>query len=192
MSGVIQIGDITVVLIADEMHHPRMRGDLHTLKRVCSYASVVMLVGEVAFIILAVGAAVFGALAFTDDDMRSTFVDVIKCNSSDISVLCSAAQMVLAFLAMFITVKVIHDIMVSIQREHSPFMEDTPKGFKLVCMTFLILSVPMTILEYGSREYIVLAIGILLLCILISVVMYCLTIIFRYGHLLQDESDHTL
>ena len=192
MSDVILIGDITVVLIADEMHHPHMRGDLHTLKRVCSYASVVMLIGEVAFIALAIGMAAYGILAFTDEEMRSSYIDLIKCDPTDMSVICSAIEMVLAFLAMFITVKVIHDIMVAIQKEHSPFMEDTPKGFKLICMTFLVLSVPMTILEFASRGDIVLALCVLLLCIFISVVMYCLTIIFRYGHLLQDESDHTL
>jgi hypothetical protein len=36
------------------------------------------------------------------------------------------------------------------------------------------------------------AVCMFLVCILISVVMYCLTIIFRYGSILQDESDHTL
>ena len=100
--------------------------------------------------------------------------------------------MAVAFLAMFVTVKVIHDIMASIQREHSPFMEDTPKGFKLVSLTFLISAVPLTILEYLCRGDEIIAICILLVCALISVVMYCLTIIFRYGFLLQDESDHTL
>jgi len=192
LNDVIQIGDITVILIPDEMHPLHMRGDLHTLKRVCSYASIVMLVGEVAFLLLAVGTAIFGILAFSDNGIRSSFIDLIKCNGSDISVIAGMIEMVLAFVAMFITVKVIHDIMVSIQREHSPFMEDTPKGFKLVCLTYLISSVPLAILEYLCREDFVLSICVFLLCILISVVMYCLTIIFRYGHLLQDESDHTL
>ena len=169
-----------------------MRGDLHTLKRVCSYASIVMFIGEIAFVILAIAMIALGVLSFSDDGIRSTFSDLIKCKESDLSLIAGALEMALAFAAMFITVKMIHDIMVSIQKEHSPFMEDTQKGFKLVCMTFLVSSVPLAILEYLCREDIILSICVLLLCILISVVMYCLTIIFRYGHLLQDESDHTL
>ena len=47
-------------------------------------------------------------------------------------------------------------------------------------------------LECLCREDFVLALCMALLCILISVVMYCLTIIFRYGYILQDESDRTL
>ena len=31
-----------------------------------------------------------------------------------------------------------------------------------------------------------------LVIILICVVLYCLTIVFRYGCILQNESDHTL
>jgi hypothetical protein len=169
-----------------------MRGDLHTLKKVCRYASVVMMIGEIAFLALTVAVIALGALSFSSPDIRSMFSDLIKCGGSDISLISGTLEMAVAFLAMFVTVKVIHDIMASIQREHSPFMEDTPKGFKLVSLTFLISAVPLTILEYLCRGDEIIAICILLVCALISVVMYCLTIIFRYGFLLQDESDHTL
>ena len=171
-----------------------MRGDLHTLKKVCKYASTVMFIGEIVFAVLIIATIGLAIASQFSDGARDIFVDLISAKdySDPLKTTSSFIVMTLIFALGFLTVWIVHDIMVSIQREHSPFMEDTPKGFKLVCMTFLILSVPMTILEYGSREDIVLAIGVLLLCILISVVMYCLTIIFRYGHLLQDESDHTL
>ena len=169
-----------------------MRGDLHTLKRVCSYASIVMLIGEGAFAILATAMLVMGGLALSDDGFRQTFIDLILCGDRDLSIMAGAIEMCLLFIAMFITVKVIHDIMVSIQNEHSPFMEQTPNGFKTVCLTFLFAALPLMALEYLCREDFILALCVALLCILISVVMYCLTIIFRYGYLLQDESDHTL
>jgi hypothetical protein len=169
-----------------------MRGDLHTLKRVCSYASVVMLVGEAAFAVLAAAVLILGGIALSDGGFRQTFIDLIWCRDSDASIIAGAVEMCLIFVALFITVMVIHDIMVSIQREHSPFMEETPDGFKLVCITYLLAASPLMALEYLCREDFVLALCIALLCILIAVVMYCLTIIFRYGHLLQEESDHTL
>ena len=169
-----------------------MRGDLHTLKRVCSYASVVMLIGAIAFLILAIASVALGALSFTSDDIREMFTSLIKSGDSDLSLIAGTIEIAILFLAMSITVKVIHDIMVSITKEHSPFMEENANGFKLVSMTFLIISVPLAILEFLNRDDVILAIVIILGCILISVVMYCLTIIFRYGYLLQDESDHTL
>ena len=169
-----------------------MRGDLHTLKRVCSYASIVMMIGEIVFLVLAVASVVMSVLSFTSDDIRKIFTSLIKAGDSDLSLIAGTIEITILFLAMFITVKVIHDIMVSITKEHSPFMEENSNGFKLVSMTFLIISVPLAVLEFLNRDDIVLSIIILLGCILICVVMYCLTIIFRYGYLLQDESDHTL
>ena len=169
-----------------------MRGDLHTLKRVCSYASIVMMIGEIAFLILAIASVAMSVLSFTSDDIRKMFTSLIKAGDSDLSLIAGTIEITILFLAMFITVKVIHDIMVSITKEHSPFMEENSNGFKLVSMTFLIISVPLAVLEFLNRDDIVLSIIILLGCILICVVMYCLTIIFRYGYLLQDESDHTL
>ena len=169
-----------------------MRGDLHTLKRVCSYASIVMMIGEIVFLVLAVASVVMSVLSFTSDDMRKMFTSLIKAGDSDLSLIAGTIEITILFLAMFITEKVIHDIMVSITKEHSPFMEENSNGFKLVSMTFLIISVPLAVLEFLNRDDIVLSIIILLGCILICVVMYCLTIIFRYGYLLQDESDHTL
>ena len=169
-----------------------MRGDLHTLKRVCSYASIVMMIGEIAFLVLAVASVAMSVLSFTSDNIRKMFTSLIKAGDSDLSLIAGTIEITILFLAMFITVKVIHDIMVSITKEHSPFMEENSNGFKLVSMTFLIISVPLAVLEFLNRDDIVLSIIILLGCILICVVMYCLTIIFRYGYLLQDESDHTL
>lgn len=169
-----------------------MRGDLHTLRRVCSYASVVMLAGEIAFILLSAAMVVLGAWSLVSDDIRETFTDLIRCGDSDMSLIAGTVEMFIAFIAMFITVKAIRDIMQSILKDNGPFAEDNAGRFKLVCMTFLAASVPLTILEFLNREDIVLALCVLLVCLLIAVVMYCLTIVFRYGFLLQDESDHTL
>jgi hypothetical protein len=169
-----------------------MRGDLHTLKKVCSYASVVMLIGEIAFASLVVASAAMGIVSFSSPEVRETFTHLIKCGDTDLSLAAGTAEMVVLFITMFVTVKMIHDIMVSIQKEHSPFMDDNAARFKTLCLTFLIASVPISILEYLNRGDQVLAVCLFLAFILICVVMYCLTIVFRYGAALQDESDHTL
>lgn len=169
-----------------------MRGDLHTLKRVCSYASVVMLIGEIAFLILTIAVLAMGIASFTSDDIREAFVSLIKCEESDLSVIAGMLELAVIFAAMFITVKSIHDIMDSILKEHSPFMEENAGRLKIVSITFLVCSAALAVLEYLNREDAIMAVCMFLVCILISVVMYCLTIIFRYGSILQDESDHTL
>lgn len=192
MRCVICNSHIIVIIIRLKRDAVSMRGDLHTLKRVCSYASVVMLIGEGAFAILAASMLAMGGLALSDKGFRQTFTDLIWCRDDDVSIVAGSLEMCLIFIAMFITVMVIHDIMVSIQNEHSPFMEQTPNRLKLVCTTFILCASPLMGLEYLCREDFVLALCMALLCILISVVMYCLTIIFRYGYILQDESDRTL
>ena len=175
-----------------KVYPPAMRGDLHTLKRVCSYASVVMLIGEIAFLVLSVATFALGAVSLTSEDIRETFVSIIKCGDSDLSLIAGTLEMTILFIAMFITVKAIHDIMGSIMREHSPFTDENAARFKVVSITFLLCSVTLAALEYLNREDPIMSVCMLLVCILISVVMYCLTIVFRYGSILQDESDHTL
>ncbi len=169
-----------------------MRGDLHTLKKVCRYASVVMLAGEIAFIALIAAVGILGAWSFSSPDMRGTFSSIIKCGGSDLSLASGTLETMIIFAAMFVTVKTIHDIMLSIQKEDSPFVVENAERFKTVSLTFLVSSVPLAVLEYLTRSDWILAVCVLLVCILICVVMYCLTIIFRYGCALQDESDHTL
>ena len=184
--------DIIVTIIRKESIPTIMRGDLHTLRKVCSYASVVMLAGEVAFAVLTIASVVLGAVSFTSPDVRDWFTHLIKCGTTDLSLAAGTIEMALLFAVMFLTVKTIHDTMVSIQKEHSPFMDSNAVRFKTLCIAYLVTSIPLSILEFLNRGDQVLAICVLLAFILICVVLYCLTIIFRYGAMLQDESDHTL
>ena len=190
--GVRPDTDITVTVIPDEIDVPLMRGDLHTLKNVCRYASVVMLVGEIAFLVLIAATLVLGAMSFGSAEMREFFIGLVRCGGSNLSLIAATMEMALIFVAMFVTVKAIHDIMVSIQNEHSPFLVANADRFKTVCLAYLILSVPLTLLEYLNRDDAVMAVIVLLVCLLISVCLYCLTIVFRYGSMLQTESDQTL
>jgi len=183
---------ITVIIIWKYINPEDMRGDLHTLRKVCDYASVVMFAGEIAFIILILATLIFGGWSFADAGIRENFMKIIMCDDTDLALASRIVELTIIFAAMFVTVKVIHDIMVSIRSDNSPFMEAHADRFKIVSLTFLVVSVPLSILEYFTGGGLILAACVLLVCLLISVVMYCLTIIFRYGSMLQDESDHTL
>jgi len=169
-----------------------MRGDLHTLKKVCKYASVVMLMGEIAFAVLTAAVLIMGAWSFSDPSIRDSFSDLIKCGTSDLSLASGTIEIAVLFIAMFITVKMIHDIMMSIQKEHSPFVLENADRLKIVSIAFLAVSAPLALLDYLNRSDDIIAVCIFLACILICVVLYCLTIVFRYGCILQNESDHTL
>ena len=169
-----------------------MRGDLHTLKRVCSYASTVMLAGCIVFIALAAITLILGGASFVSDDVKDFLVPTIHASDTDLSIISRVLELSVMFIAMAITLRAIHSIMSEILKDNGPFIEGNSEGFKLISLTFLACSVPLAVLEYLSSEDAVIAVAILLACILISVVMYCLTIIFRYGFVLQDESDHTL
>ena len=186
------VANIIVIVIHKDDHWEIMRGDLHTLKKVCKYASVVMLLGEIAFAVLTAAVLIMGAMALNDAGIREKFCNLIKCGSSDLSLTAGMLEIALIFVAMFITVKMIHDIMMSIQKEHSPFVIENADRLKIVSMTFLVSSVPLTLLDFLNRADDIIAICIFLVCILICVVLYCMTIVFRYGCMLQTESDHTL
>ena len=186
------VANIIVIVIHMNSNRECMRGDLHTLKRVCRYASVVMLAGEIAFIALTAAVLVMGAWSMSDPSIRESFSNLIICKGTDLSLVSGTVELAVLFVAMFVTVKIIHDVMMSIQREHSPFIMENADRLKMVSLTFLVASAPLAVLEYLCRSNDILAVCIFLACILICVVLYCLTIVFRYGCMLQNESDHTL
>ncbi len=169
-----------------------MRGDLHTLERVCSYASVVMLLGSIVFLILAAACAVLGVWSFSSSDIREMFTALIKCGASDLSLAAGTVEMVVAFIIAAIALKLIHGVMVTTMDRRSPFVMENADRFKKLSLLFLGTSVILTIFEYLNRSDAVLTACLFLFCILICVIMYCLTIVFRYGSALQTESDHTL
>jgi len=169
-----------------------MRGDLHTLERVCSYASVVMLAGSIVFMMLAVSCTVLGLLSFSSPDIREMFSSLIKCRLTDISVAAGTVEMVVAFITAAVSLKLIHGVMVTTMDRSSPFVMENADRFKKLSLLFLGSSVILAIFEYLNRSDAVLTSCLFLFCILICVVMYCLTIVFRYGSALQTESDYTL
>ncbi len=170
-----------------------MKGDLNTLKKVCKYGSAVMLIGEVVFAALILAMIVLGVVSQFSDSGKDFLLDMIGSDGSDgIRTFASFVVMLLIFILGLITVWMVHDTMVSVMTEYSPFIPENAKRVKTVSLSFLFASVLFLVFGIlagrGIAELLFLFFGSLL----VSVVMYCLTIIVRYGTLLQRESDETL
>lgn len=169
-----------------------MRGDLHTLKRVCSYASVAMWIGSIAFILLTSAVIILGIMSFSSPDIRTMFTGLIKCGNGDLALASAIIEMTLAFIAAYIVIKTMYFIMKSIQNEHSPFTQDNAERFKMITVTLLGAAIILPIFEYMNRSDIIVTVCLCLFLVLLTVVSYCITIMFRYGSILQKESDETL
>ena len=170
-----------------------MKGDLHTLKKVCKYASTVMFIGEIVFAGMILAMLVLGIVSQFSDSGKDFLLDLIGSNGSDgVKTFASFIVILLIFILGLITVWMVHDTMVSIMTEYSPFIPENAKRVKTVSLSFLFASVLFLafglLAGKGVAELLFLFFGSLL----VSVVMYCLTIIVRYGTLLQKESDETL
>ena len=171
-----------------------MRGDLHTLKRVCEYASVVMFIGEIVFAILLIALAVLGIGSFFSADMSNILNDVtyVEKSDSDLVKVCSFLTAVVILVMAFITVKLVRDTMESLKKEYTPFIAENTGRMKTISLTFLVSSIVLLILLILSQRAVVFILFAFFGCLLVSVVMYCVTIVCRYGMLLQKESDETL
>ena len=171
-----------------------MKGDLNTLKKVCKYASIVMKIGEVVFAGLIIATVAMGTVTLFSDALEDAFYDWIGLNPADetLKVVSAFILTVLVFTLGYITVRMVHDIMVSIKTEYTPFIPENARRIKAISMSFLFSSVFLLLFGFlaglGARELLFMFFGSLM----VSVVMYCLTIVSRYGALLQKESDETL
>ena len=170
-----------------------MKGDLHTLKRICEYASKVMLGGEVVLGVVLAATVVLAACSLFSDGAADVLHDLIglgkPCDLASVSAL---LEVVVILLMALFTVWTVYSLMISIMREHSPFNEPNTNAVILISKVYLACSVVLAVLSVladgGLTETLFLFFG----CVLIGVVLYCFALVIRYGAVLQDESDHTL
>ena len=171
-----------------------MKGDLSTLKKVCKYASTVMFVGEIVFAVMVIATIALAVASQFSDGAKDIFVDLISAKDfgDPVKTTSSFIVMTLIFALGFVTVKAVHDVMVSIMTEYSPFVLENADRIKMLSLAFLFSSVIFLVFGIlagkGITELLFLFFGSLM----VSVVLYCLTIVCRYGALLQKESDETL
>lgn len=169
-----------------------MEGDLHRLKKVCLYASKVMRVGEVvlaAIIVLTLGMGVGSLVSDGVADFLESWVDWLGAGSSEwIAIL----EFVLILALGLVTVHIIKVLMVTIQSDYTPFTKENEALLRNVCFTYLGAAVVLPVIDYIANGSVSSAVFLMLGTLLISVVMYCLSLVFRYGAVLQKESDETL
>lgn len=171
-----------------------MKGDLHTLKKVCSYGSRAMFIGTVVLIVLAVAFSAVGACSFFSrgaDDLLNQILSTDCCTepvvkgSSFIEIL---FLLVLGAVSVYVTFLVMR----SVATEHSPFNESNTKPVITLSQIYLVSAVVFAVLEVLASKQIATILFLFFGCILVSVILYVLALIIRYGAVLQTESDHTL
>lgn len=171
-----------------------MKGDLSTLKKVCKYASPVMFIGEIVFGALVLETVALGILSQFSDSWKDTLFDWIGVagTESSLAIFSSFVVTTLIFILGFITVWIVHDLMESIKSEYSPFVPENAKRIKNISMAFLFSSVFLLTFGFLAGKGITELLFMFFGSLMVAVVMYCLTIVCRYGVLLQKESDETL
>ena len=91
-----------------------------------------------------------------------------------------------------ITVITIGNVMDSISKENSPFTELNADRMVLISMIYFVSSFLLLTLGFIVERRATESVFIFLGTLLVSVVMYCLALMCRYGAILQKESDETL
>ena len=170
-----------------------MKGDLHTLKRICEYGSKAMMVGEAAIGIVLLVAIILAFGSFASDAMADLLDALFGVEVPDGAAEAARVIEVVAILTLgAVTVWSIYRIMVSIRDEHSPFNEANTSILIRLSKIYLLSAFLLCALSAIASGFIMEAVFMLLGCILVSVVLYCYALTVRYGAVLQDESDHTL
>ncbi len=170
-----------------------MRGDLHTLKRICEYASKVMLVAEYVLAALAVATLVLIIASFFSEAVEDFITGIIGSDDGETYRRVAASLKFLIIWVMgFLTVKGIHDVMCDIRDEHSPFTAANTDRIILISKIYLVGAFVLLAIDAVAGTQVGFAVFVFLGCLLISVVMYCLALVCRYGGVLQKESDETL
>jgi hypothetical protein len=153
-----------------------------------------MLVAEFVLAAIIVATIVLAVAALFVEDAESFLLDLISASDSDsmLRKVSSVLKFLMIWVLGFVTVKAVHDVMCTIRDEHSPFTKvntDRMIAASLIYLgaafIFLLLDV---LIATRPAEAVFLFLGLTL----VSVVLYCLALVCRYGAVLQKESDETL
>lgn len=170
-----------------------MKGDLHTLKKVCFYASKVMLVGEIVLAAMILVSVAFGIGSFLSDSIQDQLNVWTETITGDLAMTAPLfVQLIVLLVLGFLTVAIVRRLMNSIQKEHSPFVDSNVQLLKAMSWCYLAGAVVMPAIQIVSGGEISAVLFLFFGSLLISVVMYCLALVFRYGAILQTDADHTL
>lgn len=171
-----------------------MKGDLHTLKKVCFYGSKTMFCGSIVLMILAVALTLIGGLSLFSEDMGGILDDILSTGDGVGPIVRCSSFFELLFLLLLaaVSVYVTFVVMRSVSNEHSPFNESNTKHAIRLSQIYLVSAFLFASLEIAGNKEVASVLFMFFGCILVSVILYVLALIIRYGAVLQTESDHTL
>ncbi len=172
-----------------------MKGDLHTLKKVCQYGSGVMLAGTAIIGIIILGLLILAVGSLFSDafsDILGSCIGMSVGSDPVGEVAGSYLELLSIFVLALVTVSMTHRVMVSVRDEHSPFTELNTSRMTMLSRMYIVGAVLLAVLELIGGRGPAGAAFMFFGCLLLAVVLFMFALMIRYGAVLQDESDHTL
>ena len=171
-----------------------MKHGLWRLKKICRYASNVMTIAGMILAISVIVTIGLGIISLITGNVSDILLSWIGHNGDEGTKIIVAATMenILILSIGSITVITIGNVMDSISKENSPFTELNADRMVLISMIYFVSSFLLLTLGFIVERRATESVFIFLGTLLVSVVMYCLALMCRYGAILQKESDETL
>ena len=171
-----------------------MRGDLHTLKRMCSYGSKVMAAGTVVLAAVVAFILLLGAYALAAGSAPDILLEIIGAGSDDSfgTMAFSFIETLSVFVLGTLTVSAARRLMSSISTEHTPFTAGNTRLVSGLSKQYLVGAIVISVSELASGGDPADGAFMLFGCLLVSVGLFMFALMIRYGSVLQNEWDHTL
>ncbi len=173
-----------------------MSDDLNRLKKICNYGYYVLAAFSVILVIVLALLALTGIIMvfFPDavdiDDIIITGVGDIVMTKGIIAVICwfAAAMIVVAIATLVILMRV----MKAIRDEYTPFTKENVDRLRQLSILYVISPIVFVLIYLAVPDVMSGISSMIVGSLLVATLTYCVSLIFRYGMILQKESDETL
>ena len=174
-----------------------MGEELERLKSVCKYGYYILGVMAaflivVTIVVFAMGIASYFHPEYIDPDDLIIWVDgqSLEISPTMASMTCIFASVILTVFTA--TVVVLMRIAGSIRKEYTPFTDSNARGFKAIAAIYVVFAIGAFVAKLAFPEMLAEMNSPTIEFLLIGAFAYCISLIFRYGIVLQKESDETL
>lgn len=164
------------------------------LKKMSSVISMVILVATVVLVIMMVLTVSAGIMAMVNDEIMD---ELMRVWPSDNEVWIGLLMSILAFFTMLAMLIYARRLFKNVSRSHTPFDEENVTNLNYMGHALLVFAIGLPALNYvliwafSPDAPAMEGFGNLVL-IVVAIVFYCMSLIFRHGAALQRESDETL
>lgn len=161
------------------------------IRRMSGIASVVLILYLILPVVTTVIAAVSGFIEGFKEGYSEEETGTVSSAAPE-SVLAKMFYIALAiaFIAIII-ISILYSLklLMSIRRDESPFTEKNGKLIRTIGIAFMLIEPVQIVLEFLKSGIFTIGSGITFSA---GIVMYCISLVFRYGCELQQESDETI